>query len=125
MSGSEPEAPAPAEAALAADTSKRKKFDNVFKLEVLEYAKRHKTKDGKPNKDGAAKHFGIHRKNVQRWFDQEDELKKNKKGKRLPGGDRRLKLKQFDQDVSVWLKQAREKKLPVTVKAVKITLFIA
>ncbi|KAH7702418.1 pogo transposable element with KRAB domain-like protein, partial [Aphelenchoides avenae] len=76
MSGSEPEAAAPAEAAVAADTSKRKKFDNVFKLEVLE--------------------------------------KKNKKGKRLPGGGRRLKLKQFDQDVAVWWKQAREKKLPVT-----------
>ncbi|KAH7716856.1 pogo transposable element with KRAB domain-like protein [Aphelenchoides avenae] len=63
MSGSDPEAPAAAEAALAADTSKRKTFGNAFKLEVLEYAKRNRTKDGKPNKDGAAKHFGIDRKN--------------------------------------------------------------
>ncbi|KAH7662509.1 hypothetical protein AAVH_43530, partial [Aphelenchoides avenae] len=51
MSVSEPEAPAAAEAALASDTSKRKKFDNVFKLEVLEYARKLPDKVGKSNKD--------------------------------------------------------------------------
>ena len=71
MSGSEPEAPA---AAAAGGSSSRRKFDNTFKLQVLEYAKQNKNKLGEPNKDGAAKHFGIHRKNVPRWFDQENEL---------------------------------------------------
>ncbi|KAH7707381.1 hypothetical protein AAVH_25383 [Aphelenchoides avenae] len=102
MNDSKPKVRADEEAA-AAEKLTRLKFDKAFNPQVVEYAKRHKTKDGKTNKDGTAKRFGIHRK-----------TNKNKKCKRLWGGGRRLKLKQFDQDVDEWLKQAREKKLPVT-----------
>ncbi|KAH7680077.1 pogo transposable element with KRAB domain-like protein, partial [Aphelenchoides avenae] len=44
--------------------------------------------------------------------------KKNKKGKCLPGGGRKVKLKQLDTDVAEWLLQARKRTLPVTRKLI-------
>lgn len=61
MNDSKPKVRADEEAA-AAEKLTRLKFDKAFNPQVVEYAKRHKTKDGKTNKDGTAKRFGIHRK---------------------------------------------------------------
>lgn len=89
---------------------KHRKYTLKFKQEVILYAKQNSV-------NAAANKFGIHRKSVQEWKQQEARLidiQNPKKRFRLEGNGRKIKHDEVEAAVLQFFKEMRDKKLRVT-----------
>ncbi|KAH7713554.1 pogo transposable element with KRAB domain-like protein [Aphelenchoides avenae] len=98
-------------------SAKRKSYTLEVKLEAIEMAKR-------ADNVRAATHFQTDECSIRRWRDKEAQFRADKKkhggyGKRLKGGGRPLKDKEFDDKLALWVRGLRETKLRVSRKMVQ------
>ncbi len=96
-----------------------KSYSVSFKLQVVDYAK-------KKSKREAARHFSINRRCIQRWCQEEDQLRtfhKEKKIKksalRKPGGGRKVRYMDIEVKLMEWFKERREAGARVTGKSLR------
>lgn len=92
----------------------RKLYPMKLKLEVVEYAKTH-------SKQATARHFKIHRRMVQRWCSEEDELLmyKNSDITRKPGAGMRPMYEKIDQKLADFFKFCIDNGIHVTSHMLK------
>ena len=84
-----------------------------FKLKVVQYAE-------DTNKSAASKLFGVHRKRVQEWCKQKDQLKQLKSNARsLPGRGRKVSYPDIEKRLLTWMTDIREAGGRVTGKGLK------
>lgn len=92
----------------------RKLYPIKLKLEVVEYAKNH-------SKQATARHFKIHRRMVQRWCSEADELLlyKNSDITRKPGAGMRPMYEKIDQKLADFFKFCIDNGIHVTSQMLK------
>uniref|UniRef100_A0A915MSV7 HTH CENPB-type domain-containing protein n=1 Tax=Meloidogyne javanica TaxID=6303 RepID=A0A915MSV7_MELJA len=94
-------------------TRKRKSYSIDKKLEIIGYAKTH-------SNTTASKHYNIDRTCIIRWRGQESELIESQKGrKRLAGAGRHLTDADFDEQLSLWVRQCRAEKFRVSRRMIQ------
>ncbi len=81
----------------------RKCYDVSFKLKAVKATET-------SSKKAVAKKFGIDRRRVQEWCQQEKELKQMAKSdKRLRGGGRKVRYQDIEKTLIDWFKDRRDK----------------
>ena len=85
-----------------ASRGKYRSYTIKFKLEVLRYALNH-------SKAEASRRYGVHRKLVQTWCRQEDELLSTSSSRRrLPGAGLKARYADIDEELYQWLLEQRQ-----------------
>lgn len=90
-------------------------YSSHQKKKVAEYARFHGVRP-------AARHFGIHRRNVSRWLSENlDALKGKKRRKNSKGQGRKLSYPQeLDEQLLQWVLEKRDLQLAVTIEMLKL-----
>jgi hypothetical protein len=97
----------------------RRSFTTKKKIEIIEFAHKH-------SNHKAESKFGVDRHCIISWKKQEKQLRlclqtgsKSHPKKRLPGGGRHLADKNFDDELSNWIKQQRAEKQRITRRIIQ------
>lgn len=91
----------------------RKSYTAAFKLKVVNFSK-------ETSKLKAAKNFGVDRRRVQEWCQQQDDLKlQQKSSKCLPGRGRKVAYPDIEEKLLKWMKERREAGGRVTGKSLR------
>ena len=95
-------------------TQRKKSYDIGFKLKVVTAVK-----EGM-SKVKAAKTYGINRRRVQEWVQQEEQLKKMARSRRrLPGAGCKIRYQDIEEKLIAYFEERRNKGVRVTGKAFK------
>ena len=88
-------------------TLKKRSFDAAFKLRVLEYAEKSSNRE-------AGRKYKVDEKCVRYWKQQKNDLACIPTKKRIPGGGRKAKLPDMEEQLATWITDQRAHNLRVT-----------
>ena len=93
-------------------TLKKRSFDAAFKLRVLEYAEKTSNRE-------AGRKYKVNEKSVRYWKKKKNDLSSIPTKKRIPGGDRKAKLPDMEEQLATWITDQRAQHLRVTSSGIQ------